>query len=65
MQRLVYKQKNKESPTLTQGDEDVDDNLVPDPRDFDDDPCRYLGIAPEMKLSEDVEIESRPRVLSP
>ena len=64
MQQLVYKQKPKEGTMIEQGEEDVEDHLTLDPRDFDEDPCRYLGIAPEMKLSEDVDIEDRPRVLT-
>ncbi|KAJ3031844.1 Ral GTPase-activating protein subunit alpha-1, partial [Rhizophlyctis rosea] len=65
MQKLVYKQSTKEGATAEHGDEEVEDHLVPDPGDFDEDPCRYLGIAPEMQLSDDVDVEDRPRVFTP
>ncbi|KAJ3038843.1 Ral GTPase-activating protein subunit alpha-2 [Rhizophlyctis rosea] len=66
MQRLIYRPKTGNDSKEEPGEDDVEDaSMMPNPQDFDDDPCRYLGIAQEMKLSEDVTIESRPRVLSP
>ncbi|KAJ3289654.1 Ral GTPase-activating protein subunit alpha-1 [Borealophlyctis nickersoniae] len=39
-----------------------EEGLVPDPDDFDADPCRYLGIAPELTLVDEVLVEDEPRV---